>query len=154
MLPASLFNGTVLGTLLLRFVGYLPYFKIGSVLVLPQALSIAGAALAALVFSVACGGVAWVARQPAVSATVRKPGAVPLASALGVLCVMLVAGPLIGGTLPDGAAAPGSTVALAVLSPGGAGPGTLLAWFILLLPVSLAFCAGQYLGRIRRSRSS
>lgn len=138
-------SAALLPMLALRFAGHLPYFKIGSGLVLPHGLSLGGAAVTALAYSLLCLVVArWLTGAWA-RHSLQRPIAASLAGTLAIGGAMLLLGPLITLLLPGDPAAAASH-----LADEAEGWRSLMpAYLGLLIPVCLGFFAAQSLARVR-----
>ncbi|WP_374329965.1 hypothetical protein [Aestuariivirga sp.] len=135
--PSSL-NGDTLYMLVLRFAGHFSYFKVASMLLLPQGLSNGGVVVATAVYSLACLVASrWIAGLRRV-AEAPHPAALPLLGATAVFIAMMAVGPAIATLLPRH---PDWAVTVGTMVP---------AWLCLLAPVIAGFFAAQYLTRPRR----
>ncbi len=144
-------GAAILPVLALRFAGHLPYFKIGSGLMLPQGLSFMGAAVTALAYSLLCLGVTrWLSWRQAVS-LVHRPAAASLLGTMAVIAAMMTLGPLIGLMFP--AAPPVS--AEPDTSHAERWHGLLPAYLGLMVPICIGFFAAQLVSRrTERKRGS
>ncbi len=122
----------------IRFAGHLPYFKVGTALMLPQALSLAGVVATTLAYALLC-----------LVASRWMGGRSPLVATLALVAAMMVVGPAIAVLLPDGYLQAGETTAEAHRI-----PELIIPYFGLLLPVCGGFLAVQWLIRpsVRRGR--
>lgn len=143
--------GTALMPMLaLRFAGHLPYFKFGSGLMLPHGLSLAGAAVTALAYSVLCLGVArWVTRRQVALALFHRPVSNALLGTMVVVAAMMILGPVISLLMPGdlqsaSLEAEGTVHSWSVL---------LMAYLGLLVPVSGGYFAAQFIVRRRLRRA-
>lgn len=129
-LSEGLFAASMTPTLI-RFAGHLPYFKIGSALMLPQALSLGGVVVTTLAYAGLC-----------LLASRWRGGRAPLPATLLLVAMMMVIGPAIAVLLPEGYLQPGEIAAEAHRI-----PELLIPYFGLLLPVCGGFLAVQWLIR-------
>lgn len=127
-------DGDPLYMLLLRFIAHLPYFKIASLLMLPQGLGTGGLLAAALVNALACLVASrWSAGLRRVSAELPHRAVLPLLGTTAVLVTMMVAGPALSTWFPRH---PELAAGAASLMP---------AWLLILAPTCACFFAAQYL---------
>ncbi len=125
--------------LTLRFVAHLPYFKVASMLMLPQGLSNAGVLVTTLVFALACLVASrWSAGLRRSAAVLPHPAVLPLLGATAVLTTMMAAGPAIAMLLPRH-----PELAADALT-------AIPAYFLLVAPVCAGFLAAQLLTVPRR----
>lgn len=117
---------------LIRFVGHLPYFKVGSALMLPQALSLSGVVITTLAYALLC------------LAASRLFGnrRTPLPGTLALVAAMMVVGPAIATLLPGT-----TTQAMELSGETTSISSMLIAYLGLLLPVAGGFLAVQWLTR-------
>ena len=147
-LPPPPVSAALLPMLALRFAGHVPYFKFGSVLILPHGLSFAGAAVTALAYSVLCVGVArWLTRRQA-AAVVHRPAAAALLGTMVVIATMMTLGPLIGLVFPGSL----SAAEQQALTHASRWQAMLPAYLGLLIPVCGSFFAAQFISRARAAR--
>jgi|GEM_PF-5405272 len=133
-LPCFAPGGDPLYMLGLRLIAHLPYFKIASVLMLPQGLSDGGLLAAALVNALACLVASrWSAGHRRVAAELPHRAVLPLLGTTAVLVTMMVAGPALSTFFPRH---PELVAAPASLMP---------AWLLILAPTCACFFAAQYL---------
>jgi hypothetical protein len=138
-LPSPSLSGDALYMLVLRYIAHLPYFKIASMLVLPQGISNGGLLVTTLVYALACLVASrWSAGLRRVSAELPHRAVLPLLGTTAVLIAMMVVGPVIATLLPR--------------HPDVAANATTLipAYFCMLAPVCALFFAAQYLTAPRR----
>lgn len=134
--PSSL-NGDTLYMLVLRFAGHFSYFKVASMLLLPQGLSNGGVVVATAVYSLACLVASrWIAGLRRV-AEAPHPAALPLLGTTAVFIAMMAMGPAIATMLPRH---PEAVASVGAMVP---------AWLCLLAPVLTGFFIAQYLTRPR-----
>ena len=133
-LPCFAPGGDTLFMLGLRFIAHLPYFKIASVLMLPQGISDGGLLATALVNALACLVASrWSAGLRRVAAELPHRAVLPLLGTTAVLLTMMVAGPALATFLPRHPEL-------------AADAGNLLpAWLLILAPTGACFFAAQYL---------
>lgn len=138
----------LLPMLALRFASHVPYFKFGSGLFLPHGMSLTGAVVTALAYSLLCLGVArWLTGRRAVAELFHRPVAAALIGTLAIASAMLVLGPFITLLLP---ADPAPLAALPTAAGDAARWRDLLPPYVgLLLPVCAGFFAAQTLARAR-----
>lgn len=140
--PAALatsLSGDALYMLFLRFIAHLPYFKVASVLLLPQGISNGGLLAMALVNALACFLASrWSAGLRRVSAELPHRAVLPLLGTTGVFITMMVAGPVIASLLPRHPELAGDVTAIL--------PGLVL----MLVPTCACFFAAQFLTAARR----
>lgn len=135
----------LLPMLALRFAGHLPYFKLGSILMLPQGLSLAGAAVTALAYSVLCVGVArWLTLRQA-TALFDRPIANALLGTMAVFAAMMTLGPPIGLLLPGEITDAEHEIASHLTR----WQAILPAYLGLLAPIGGSFFAAQFISRTR-----
>lgn len=128
------FNGDALYILFLRFIAHLPYFKVASVLLLPQGISNGGLLAMALVNALACCLAArWSAGLRRASAELPHRAVLPLLGTTAVFITMMVAGPLIATAFPRHPELAAGTASL------------LPAYACMIAPVSALFFAAQFL---------
>lgn len=133
-LPCFAAGGDPLYMLGLRLIAHLPYFKIASVLMLPQGLSDGGLLAAALVNALACLVASrWSAGLRRMSAELPHRAVLPLLGTTAVFITMMVAGPLIAAAFPRHPELAAGTASL------------LPAYACMIAPVSALFFAAQFL---------
>lgn len=138
-LPCFTQCGDTLLMLSLRFIACLAYFKIASVLMLPQGLSDGGLLAAALVNALACLVASrWSAGLRRVTVELPHRAVLPLLGTTAVLVTMMVAGPALSSLTPRH---PERAAEAASLLP---------AWFLILAPTCACFFAAQFLTVPRR----
>ncbi len=116
----------------IRFAGHLPYFKIGSALMLPQALSLGGVVATTFAYSLLCLAASrWGAGKRS-----------PLLGTLALVGGMMLIGPMIAVLLPVGYLQAGELTAEAHRI-----PELIVPYFGMLLPVCGGFLAVQWLIR-------
>lgn len=115
--------GAGLSPTVIRFAGHLPYFKVGSGLMLSQELSLTGVVLMTLTYSILCLAASrWTGGRKS-----------PFVGTLGLLAAMMLVGPVIAGFFSVAPLGPDSYA------------GQLLPMLGLLLPVCSGFLAVQTL---------
>lgn len=125
--------------LTLRFVAHLPYFKVASMLMLPQGLSNAGVVVTTLVFALACLVASrWSAGLRRSAAELPHTAVLPLLGTTAVIATMMAVGPAIAMLLPrhPELAADAFT--------------TIPVYFGLIAPVCAGFFAAQLITAPRR----
>ena len=133
-LPCFAPGGDVLCMLALRLIAHLPYFKIASVLMLPQGISDGGLLAAALVNALACLVASrWSAGLRRVAAELPHRAVLPLLGTTAVLLTMMVAGPALSTCFPRRPE---------LVADAG---GLLPAWLLILAPTAACYFAAQYL---------
>ena len=131
-------DGDALYMLALRSIAHLPYFKIASMLVLPQGISNGGLLVTTLVYALACMVASrWSAGLRRVAAELPHRAVLPLLGTTAVFITMLVVGPVIASLLPR--------------HPELAAGALLPAYVCLIVPACTIFFAAQYLNAPRRS---
>lgn len=110
---------------MIRFLGHLPYFKVASAAMLPQALGLGGSLVTAFIYATLCLAVTrWSAARHS-----------PVTATLALLAAMMVVGPAVALALP---AAPIETTIHGL-------SGMMLPYLGLLLPIAGGFLAIQFL---------
>lgn len=138
--PSPALKGDAPTMLTLRFVAHLPYFKVASMLMLPQGLSNAGVLVTTLVFALACLVASrWSAGLRRSAVELPHPAVLPLLGATAVLTSMMAAGPAIAMMLPRHPELAGDAMSL------------VPACFIMIAPVCAGFFAAQLLTAPRRA---
>lgn len=130
--------GAGLTPTIIRFAGHLPYFKVGTALMLPQALSPGGVVATALTYALLCLIASrWLGARS------------PLLATLALVAAMMVVGPAIAVLLPDGYLQTGEITAEVRRI-----PELIIPYFGLLLPVCGGFLAVQWFTRpsLQRTR--